>query len=81
MRRNLLAPALILSLLVVPATLAAQESEASDLRLDGVTLHYERTGDGPPVDLDRLMGELGIESAFVLGHSQGADVALRFALE
>lgn len=51
MRRSLLAPALILHLLVVPATLPAQESEESDLRLDDVTLHYERTGDGPPLVL------------------------------
>lgn len=53
-------------------------------------LRYDRRGWGQsgghpdvtmdPVDLDRLMADLGIESAFVLGHSQGAQVALRFAL-
>lgn len=53
-------------------------------------LRYDRRGWGgsrghpdvssDPVDLDRLMSELEIDSAFVLGHSQGAEVALRFAL-
>lgn len=53
-------------------------------------LRYDRRGWGgsgghpdvsrDPVDLDRLMSELGVDPAFVLGHSQGAEVALRFAL-
>ncbi|MFW6010726.1 MAG: alpha/beta hydrolase, partial [Gemmatimonadota bacterium] len=32
------------------------------------------------MDLDSLMASLGIESAYVVGHSQGAEVALRFTL-
>lgn len=53
-------------------------------------LRYDRRGWGgseghpditmDPVDLDGLMEALDLESAFVVGHSQGADVALRFAL-
>lgn len=33
-----------------------------------------------PEDLDSLMTAVGLEDAHVVGHSQGADVALRFAL-
>lgn len=53
-------------------------------------LRYDRRGWGrsggrpdvsrDPVDLDRLMDELGWRDAHVVGHSQGAEVALRFAL-
>lgn len=53
-------------------------------------LRYDRRGRGrsggrpdvsrDPVDLGQLMDELGWSDAHVVGHSQGAEVALRFAL-
>jgi pimeloyl-ACP methyl ester carboxylesterase len=53
-------------------------------------IRYDRRGFGKsggvpdfsadPSDLDQLLGKLGVESAYVLGHSQGAVVAQGFAL-
>lgn len=53
-------------------------------------IRYDRRGFGKsggvpdwtadPADLDQLLGKLGIESAYVLGHSQGAVVAQGFAV-
>lgn len=64
--------------------------QAAPLQRHFTVLRYDRRGWGgsgghpdvtiDPVDLDRLMEALDLESAFVVGHSQGADVALRFAL-
>lgn len=64
--------------------------QVSALRRHFTVLRYDRRGWGQsgghpdvsrdPADLDRLMAELGLDSAIVLGHSQGAHVALRFAL-
>lgn len=64
--------------------------QARALQRHFTVLRYDRRGWGgsgghpdvtmDPVDLNSLMESLGVESAYVVGHSQGAEVALRFAL-
>lgn len=70
--------------------LRSWDLQATALQPHFTVLRYDRRGWGgsgghpditlDPVDLDRLMEALELESAFVVGHSQGADVALRLAL-
>jgi pimeloyl-ACP methyl ester carboxylesterase len=66
------------------------ELQTPTLQRHFTVLRYDRRGWGgsgghpdvtmDPVDLDRILEALDMDSAFVVGHSQGADVALRFAL-
>jgi len=63
---------------------------APELSSDYTVIRYDRRGFGAsegspdvsldPVDLRALLDSLGIEKAVVVGHSQGAGSALRFAL-
>lgn len=66
------------------------ELQAPELAREFTVLRYDRRGWGrsggspdvsmDPEDLDSLMTAVGLDDAHVVGHSQGADVALRFAL-
>lgn len=66
------------------------ELQTPELTREFTLLRYDRRGWGrsggspdvsmDPGDLDSLMAAVGLEDAHVVGHSQGANVALRFAL-
>lgn len=66
------------------------ELQTPELTREFTLLRYDRRGWGrsggspdvsmDPEDLDSLMAAVGLEDAHVVGHSQGANVALRFAL-
>lgn len=66
------------------------EHQTPELTREFTLLRYDRRGWGrsggspdvsmDPGDLDSLMAAVGLDDAHVVGHSQGASVALRFAL-
>lgn len=66
------------------------ELQTPELTREFTLLRYDRRGWGrsggspdvsmDPGDLDSLMAAVGLDDAHVVGHSQGASVALRFAL-